>query len=95
MAIASPQVSREIPRSPVIGSVNRPKELRMPFVTAAMMQPAITSTINGVAMEREVGLAAMVMRGLSAARLAYTGTVVRIQWRFVMNPIKRNDPGLT
>src|SRR5687767_1407840 len=52
MAIAMPQASRVSPRSVLIGSVSSPKLVRMPLVTAAMMQPQMISTTSGVATER-------------------------------------------
>jgi hypothetical protein len=54
IAIAMPQVSRDRPRSLVMGRVKRPKLVRMPLVTAAMTQPAIISRSRGVALERAV-----------------------------------------
>ena len=52
IAIAMPHASRLRARVAVIGSVKRPKLVRMPLVTAAMRQPAITRTISGTAAER-------------------------------------------
>ncbi len=43
IAIAMPHALARQPRSVVIGRVKRPKLVRMPLVTAAMRQPAITT----------------------------------------------------
>ena len=59
MAIAIPQASRVMPRSPVIGSVKSPRLVRMPLVTAAMRQPATIRTSKGTAMEREAVIEVM------------------------------------
>ena len=52
------------------GRVKRPKLVRMPLVTAAMMQPAMTRTSSGTASER-VGAAVMVVMTGSGRRRFY------------------------
>ena len=66
--MAMPQASRLSPSSSVMGSVNRPNVVRMPLVTAAMRQPAMTRTISGTAAERAGAAAATVVMASNYSR---------------------------
>src|SRR5690606_20052891 len=71
-AIAMPHASRLMPRSPVIGRVNRPKLARTPLVAAATTQPAMMMRRSGTA-----GVRAAVMADIGHPELGALSSAAR------------------